>query len=119
MPCFLEGIFQNYPTLRQAGSKGEKWTVLTDILYCKLGNFGEGLFLQNLADLKFRENKPLRNGEITLSFTYVGNSCTSCEFLVSQVHVCLLMLFSKIKFLRKFPNLRHSRALSATCSTTV
>ena len=37
--------------------------------------------------------KSLRNGEITLSFTDIGKSCPSSEFLPSQV--CLLALFRK------------------------
>ena len=45
-----------------------------------------------------------RNGEITMSFTDVGKSCPSREFLTSQM--CLLMLFAKIKFSRKFQNLQ-------------
>ena len=43
-----------------------------------------------------------RNGEIPLSFTDAGKSCPSREFLTRQI--CLLTLFAKIKFSRKFPN---------------
>ena len=56
------------------------------------------------ARVYFRESflkiKPLPNGEITPSFTNLGKSCPSWEFLKSQI--CLLMLFAKIKFSRKF-----------------
>ena len=48
----------------------------------------------------FVKIKSSRNGEITLSFT--SKSCLSRELLTSQI--CLLTLFLKIKFSRKFPN---------------
>ena len=44
-------------------------------------------------------------GEITLSFTDASKSCPSRNFLTLQT--CLLMLFEKIKFSRKFPNLQY------------
>ena len=46
-----------------------------------------------------------RNGEISISFTDIGQSCSSCDFLSSQI--CLLTLFTKIKFSPKFPNLQY------------
>ena len=46
-----------------------------------------------------------RNGEITLSFTDIGKSCLSREFLTSQI--CLLTLFTKTKFSGKFVNLQY------------
>ena len=49
----------------------------------------------------FVKIKSSRNGEITLSFTDKNKSCPSREFLTSQI--CLLTLFTKIKFSRKFP----------------
>ena len=52
------------------------------------------------AYAKFREKKSLGNEEITLSFTDIGKSCPSREFLTSQI--CLLKLFAKIKFSRNF-----------------
>ena len=54
----------------------------------------------------FAKLKPWRNGKITLSFIDIGISCLSHEFFTSQI--CLLMLFAKIKFSRKFPNLQYS-----------
>ena len=54
-------------------------------VYCKFRYFRGDL----------NEMKSLPNGEITLSFTDVGESCTSREFLTSQT--CLLTLFAKIK----------------------
>ena len=45
------------------------------------------------------------NAEITLSFTDSGKSSPSREFLVS--HICILRLFAKIKFSRKFPDLQY------------
>ena len=53
----------------------------------------------------FVKIKPFPNGKIPLSFTHVGKSCPSCEFLTWQI--CLLMLFEKIKFSPKFPNLQY------------
>ena len=44
--------------------------------------------------------KPSRNGKITPKFTVIGKSCLSCEFETSQI--CLLTLFAKKKFSRKF-----------------
>ena len=61
------------------------------------------------AKAKFREMKPSRNGKITLSFIYIGKSCLSREFFTSLV--CLLMLFAKIKFSRKYPNLQYPMGL--------
>ena len=53
----------------------------------------------------FVKIRPSRNGEITLSFTNIGKSCLSCEFLTSYIY--LLRLFAKIKFSRKFPNVQY------------
>ena len=70
------------------------------------------LFSRNFAYAKFRGNKSSRNGEITQSFTDTGKSCPRREFLVSQI--CLLMLFAKIKFSRKFPDLQCFDGLLAS-----
>ena len=51
------------------------------------------------------EIKSSRNGEITLSFTDIGKSYPSHQSLMSQI--CLLTLFAKIKFSRKFPDLQY------------
>ena len=64
------------------------------IHYCKFGNFRNGFSFGKL-----------RNGEITLLFTYIGKSCHSQEFLTSQI--CILMLLAKIKFSRKFSDLLY------------
>ena len=53
----------------------------------------------------FVKIKPLQYCKITLSFIDKGKSCLSCEFITSLVR--LLMLFAKIKFSRKFPNLQY------------
>ena len=58
----------------------------------------------------FVKIKSLRNGEITLSFTDAGKLCPSREFLVSQI--CLLTLFMKIKFSRKFSDLHYINVLN-------
>ena len=54
----------------------------------------------------FVKIKPSRNGKITLSFIDIGKSCLSREFFTSLI--CLSMLFAKIKFSRKFPNLQYT-----------
>ena len=53
----------------------------------------------------FVKKKPLRNGKITLSFIDIGKPCLSREFFTSLIR--LLILFAKIKFSRKFPNLQY------------
>ena len=78
-----------------------------------LENFREGFFFsRNFAFAKFREKsmrsfakiKPSRNSKITLSSTDKGKTCPSCELL--ELQICLLKLFAKIKFSRKFPDLQ-------------
>ena len=54
----------------------------------------------------FVKIKSSQNGKTTLSFTDIRISCLSREFLISQI--CLLMLFAKIKFSRKLPNLQYT-----------
>ena len=46
-----------------------------------------------------------RNAEMTILFTDIFKSCPSRKFLASQI--CLLMLFAKIKYSRKFPDLQY------------
>ena len=53
----------------------------------------------------FVKIKSLRNGEITLSTTHKCKPYPSREMFRSQV--CLLTLFAKIKFSRKFPDLQY------------
>ena len=67
--------------------------------------FARDLFSWNFAYAKFPENKILRNAENTLSFTDIGKSGPSHEFLASQM--CRFNLFSKIKFSRMFPDLQY------------
>ena len=50
----------------------------------------------------FMKIKSSQKGFITLSFTDIGKSCLSREFLASLI--CLLTQLAKIKFSRKFPN---------------
>ena len=55
----------------------------------------------------FVKIKPSQIDDITLSFTDIG-TCKSCpvrDFITSQM--CLLALFAKIKFSRKFANLQY------------
>ena len=72
--------------------------------------FVKVLFSRNFAYAKFRENKPSRNGDITLSFTDICKSCPCHKILTWQI--CLLTLFAKINILRKFPNLQFKSCLS-------
>ena len=53
----------------------------------------------------FVKIKPSKNRKITLSFIDIGKSCLGREFFTSLT--CLLMLFAKIKFSRKLPNLQY------------
>ena len=68
--------------------------------YCKFGNFREGFIFAKLRS--FVKIKTSRIGEIILSFTDTSKSSPCREFLTSQI--CVLTLFAKIKFSRKFPN---------------
>ena len=52
--------------------------------------------------MKFAKIKPLRNVK-SLPFSDVVNSCSSHDFLTSQI--CLLTLFTKIKHLRNVKSL--------------
>ena len=52
--------------------------------------------------LSFEKIKPLGNGKITLLLTDRGKSCLSRGLMISKI--CLLILFTKIKFSQKFPN---------------
>ena len=54
----------------------------------------------------FMKIKSSRNRETTHLITDTGKSCPSCKFLTSPV--CLLTLFAKIKFSRKFPDLGYT-----------
>ena len=61
-----------------------------------------GLYFRETSFVKIKSS---RNCKITLSFIDIGKSCLSREFFTSLI--CLLMLFAKIKFSRKFPNLHY------------
>ena len=63
---------------------------LTDSEYFKFGNFREGFIFAKLRSF-------------TLSFTDISTQCPCCKIFTSQI--CLLTVFAKIKFSRKFPNL--------------
>ena len=54
----------------------------------------------------FVKIKSSQNGEITLSTTDIGQSYPSHE--IFRLQVCLLTLFVKIKFSRKFPDLQYT-----------
>ena len=76
--------------------------------------FARVLFSLNFAYAKFREIKSSRNAEITLSTTDMRKSYPSSEMFQSPV--CLLTLFAKIKFSRKFPDLQYYAYLHSTQS---
>ena len=64
--------------------------------YCKFGNFHEGFIFVKLSICEVsRTIKSLRNGKITMSFTDIGKSSPSCEYLT-------LHAFRKNKILAKF-----------------
>ena len=69
----------------------------------KVPLFARVLFSQKLREVS-RKKTTLQNKGITLSLNDVGKSYPSLDFLTWQI--CLLTLFAKIKFLRKFPNLQ-------------
>ena len=59
----------------------------------------------------FVKIKSSPNGEITLSTTDIVKSCSSRDFLLSQV--CLLTLFAKIKISRNFLDLQYNVGTAA------
>ena len=65
----------------------------------------------------FVKIKPSRNGKITLSFIDIGKSCLNREFFTSLM--CPSMLFAKIKFSRKFPNLQTENRDTLDCLPTI
>ena len=69
-------------TIVMNGGKGGKrvpvqWFTVNSEIFARV------LFSQNLTYASFMKIKPLRIGEITLSFIDVGKSSFSCEFLTS------------------------------------
>ena len=77
-------------------------------------NFRETSHMRSFVNMRsFVKIKSSQNGEITLSITDIGKSCTSREFLSLQE--CLLMRFAKIKFWRE--NFRvYSIKINFLCS---
>ena len=76
---------------------------LSDLYTVNLEIFARIYFRETSHMRSFVKMKPSRNGKITQSFIDIGKFCLSREFFTS---LCLLMLFVKIKFSRKFPNLQ-------------
>ena len=70
--------------------------------FCLIITENSEIFARVLFSRSFVKIRSLQNCEISLSFTDIGKSCLSREFLTSQK--CLSMLFAKIKFSRKYPN---------------
>ena len=67
--------------------------------YCKSGNFREGFIFAKLRICEVSWKLNPREIAKPLSFTDIVKSCLSCEVWTSQI--CLLTLFTKIKFSRK------------------
>ena len=63
------------------------------------------IFARILFSRSFGKIKSSRNGKIIPSTTDIGKSWSSRELFWSRV--CLLTLFAKIKFSRKFPDLQY------------
>ena len=63
------------------------------------------LFLRNFAYARFGENKILTNWRDHSVYTDIGISRPCHEFSTTQI--CVLTLFAKIKFSRKYPNLKY------------
>ena len=62
--------------------------------------FAKVLFSENFVKIK-----PSGYVEITLSFSNLGKLWHSRDFLTSKI--CLLTIFAKIRFSRKFPELQY------------
>ena len=100
---------QSKVTQMDMSNGSEKTTSKTgacNITYCKFGIFREDFIFAKLRMRSFVKIKTSRNGKITLSFNDIGKSCLSRDFFTSLI--CLLLLFAKIKFSRKFPNLQYT-----------
>ena len=68
--------------------------------YCKFENVCEDFIFVKLRICNMRsfmKIKTSQNGQVTLSFTYVGKSCPSHEFLTRKMS--LLTIFAEFKFL--------------------
>ena len=85
--------------------------LFTDVGTCKLcpsakSDFLRGFyFRETLLMQGFLKIQPSRSSVITLWATDVGKSCP-CHRLCQ---ICILTIFAKIKFSRKFPNLQYMR----------
>ena len=76
--------------------------------------FARADFCETSHVRSFVKMKSSRNREITLSVTDIGKPCPSHEILTSLV--CLLTLFAKIIFLRKFPDLQYQNSIKKPIS---
>ena len=75
--------------------------------YCKFRNFLQVFYFCETLQLRsLAKIKPSRNGEISLPFTDVGKTCSSCQLLTSH-NDCLLTLFVKIKLPQAVWNLQN------------
>ena len=81
--------------------------VFDTYLVCTVNSeiFARSYFRETSHMRSFVKIESSRNGEITQSFSDIGTSCPSREVLTPQI--CLLTLFAKIKFSRKFPDLQY------------
>ena len=73
-------------------------------MYCKFVNFREGFFfVKIICEVSLNKTFAKWQNHSVVNID-IGKPCLSLEFFTSLI--CLLMLFTKIKFLRKFPNLQ-------------
>ena len=79
-----------------------KYSIRHYNLLLQFRKLSRGFYFRETSHMlrSFLKIKSSQNGEITLLFTDIGKSCTSCNFLAPQE--CLLTLFTETKFLRYF-----------------
>ena len=76
--------------------------------------FARADFCETSHVRSFVKMKSSRNREITLSVTDIGKPCPSHKIFTSLV--CLLTLFAKIIFSRKFPDLQYQNSIKKPIS---
>ena len=78
-----------YYKIKRTSRLGRLLALSLEILFARV------LFSRNFTKAEFREKKTSRNSENSLSFTDLGKSCQTRDFLANVS----LTLFAKIKFL--------------------
>ena len=109
-----DNLYNSAASTSVAGQNENTLTVIDGVVQGKLftatvnsENFARTLFWRNFVKIK-----PSRNCKITLSFIDIGNSCLNREIFTPII--CLLMLFAKMKFSRKVPNLQYICSIRAS-----